>query len=50
MHRHHGGYAASTDSKFGFEFETLRGWAALVEIDAHETSRLSRTSTVGRSA
>ena len=38
MHRDHGNCRASADSKFGFEFETLHYWAALVEIDAHETA------------
>ncbi|QAU14264.1 hypothetical protein EKH57_17230 [Halorubrum sp. BOL3-1] len=30
-----GGRRASTDSKFVFEFETLRDWAAFVESDRH---------------
>ena len=37
MHRHRGGCRASTDSKFGFWFETHHDWAAFVESDANET-------------
>ncbi|ELZ32892.1 hypothetical protein [Halorubrum tebenquichense] len=33
-----GGRRASADSKFVFEFDTLRDWAAFVESDAHETA------------
>lgn len=37
MYRHRGGCRASTDSKFGFGFETLHDRAAFAESGAEET-------------